>query len=87
MRTLKAEHRVTEAVARERALAYLRTHSGAPPSWIANVVWPGNDMTPQGAALAVAAILKRMEDDGLVIRLLRGWSITSKGRMHEAVEG
>ena len=82
MRRIRKDQRVTDDVARHRVLDFLREYreQGMPPSFVANRVWPGNEMTPQGAALAVAPILKRMEKDGLIRYVYRNrWGQKTRG--------
>ncbi len=71
----KSEYRHTKesvslAVAKERALAYLREQTlnrtrSCPASWVAGAIWPGHRMSPQGAGLAASRVLKALESDGL----------------------
>ena len=70
----KSEYRYTKesislAVAKERALAYLREQTlnstrSCPTSWVAGAIWPGHRMSPQGAGLAASRVLKALERDG-----------------------
>ena len=72
---------VTYEEAKERLLAKLPTHvevltgEGAsyPPSFCAHAIWPGHPMTPQGAALAVSPLLKRMEREGVIEKVYSGY--------------
>ena len=66
----EAERRVMAALPRAA------THGhGMAPSSVAGDVWPGHDMSPQGAAFAVGRILRRMQRRGLVqmARSGHGW--------------
>jgi hypothetical protein len=58
--------RVPLAVAKERALACLRTAGGLLPAhWVAAAIWPDHKMHSQGAGGAATRILKRLEKEGL----------------------
>lgn len=89
--------RVVETVplaeARRRALAYLVKQGGylyVKANCIGYAIWPGVDMTSQGAGAAASRILKGMEKDGLVkyssSHLKWGYGLTARGRTEAAKE-
>ena len=69
------EQRVTRAEAERRVLDTLDRERGTRPARIAEAIWPGHTMKPQGAALAAGGILGRMQSRGLVgyARGSTGW--------------
>jgi hypothetical protein len=57
---LKQHERVTAEVAESRAMAFL-TSKPAYATEVADAIWPGHSMKPQGAGAAASRILKRLE--------------------------
>ena len=92
--------RVRESVplkeAKRRALRALRPYlmdSLKSPAHVAEYIWPGHAMKPQGAGLAAVRILRMLEKEGLARWTHKtshsgmanwGWYKTSKGEAHEA---
>lgn len=68
---LKPEQRVTLAVAKERALGFLRHerskgHVYIKASAVADAIWPGANFKSQGAGAAASRILVLLKKDGKV---------------------
>lgn len=74
---LKSEYKhtpehLTLEEAKARALAHLKKMFASnprrawPASWVANAIWPGHTMSPQGAGLAASRALQSLERDGLI---------------------
>lgn len=63
---LNPEQRVSIEEAERRALSAMSDRLPTVASWIANTIWPGHEMTGQGAGAAASRILKRLEKRGLV---------------------
>ena len=81
---LKPHERVTAEVAEFRALAAL-TDKPKYATEIADAIWPGHSMKPQGAGAAASRILKRLEKKklckwGFKAYVGSGWIITEAGR-------
>ena len=76
MRRLKDDQRVTYEEARKRALVLLADRKEWPASMVADAIWPGHNMTGQGAGGAGSRVLRRMEKEGLVWRSTWGWRKT-----------
>ncbi len=57
---LQPHERVTAEVAEARALAFLSLKP-VYATEVADVIWPGHSMKPQGAGAAASRILKRLE--------------------------
>lgn len=60
---LQPEQRVAADLAEKRALSAL-SKNPVPASCVADRIWPGHDMKPQGAGAAASRILKRLEKQG-----------------------
>lgn len=75
MRRLRPDQRITLETASRRALAALHESIPAPANAVADSVWPGHDMTAQGAGGAASRILKVLQDAGLV-----RWVTAGRGR-------
>lgn len=72
--------------AKIRALAYLRPQHGmVKASSVGNAIWPSSELRSQGLGGAGSRILKRMQDEGLVIWTSNaddwGWKLTAAGRV------
>ena len=65
MRRLFPGQNVTMGTAISRAYRSLDFYYPKPASWIANSIWPGHDMTPQGAGGSASRILKIMRERDL----------------------
>ena len=75
---MNLRHSLTEPVtleeAESRVMDALDRHHGKRASTVANYIWPGHNMTGQGAGGAASRILSDMEKRGLVTSLWNsGW--------------
>jgi len=68
-----------------RILQALAPGGESAPSVLGYAAYPGYRFkAPQGAAFAVAKVLRSMLDKGLILRRRRGYSISETGKTHLA---
>ena len=79
---LRDHQRVSMEVAKKRALTSLQRWHPVPASHVAQTIWPGHEMTGQGAGAAASRILVALRKEGKVIwgmdihRLRWGWMLS-----------
>lgn len=71
-RGVTPEQRVSLNEAERRALEKLDSERGTRPAAIADAIWPGHTMKPQGAALAAGRVLGGLLKRGLAGHAGRG---------------
>ena len=76
---VRPEQRVSLEEAERRALDSLDRDRGTRPSVVADAIWPGHTMKPQGAALAAGKILGRLLQRGLAGYAGKGAGWVRKG--------
>lgn len=69
----RVKKRVDLETAKARALACLDRQRPYAASFVANYIWPGHDMTGQGAGGAASRILRVLQQEGKAAPLDWGW--------------
>lgn len=82
---MKVAETVTYEQAKRRAADYMRKQHGmVKASSVGQAIWPTSELRAQGLGGAASRILKRMQNENLVVWDSRsgdwGWKLTSAGR-------